>query len=126
MAYFFNTFEPDSLWSWIASYSIAISIDVAIYLLSWTAFLRYLRYRSWRAVWQHWLLILLCILFSLVVNWAYSKQFHSATALSIAEQYAPWLSNIFPFLASCFPLLGIVYSMMAVPFHPARPPSGGE
>ncbi len=113
VAYFFNSFEPNSSWSWAVSYSIAISIDVTIYLLSWTAFQRYRRYRSWRAVWQHWLLILLCTLFSWAMNWAYSKQFHSPTALSVAEQYAPWLSNIFPFLASSFPLLGIVYTMMA-------------
>jgi hypothetical protein len=114
VAYFFNSFEPStSPWSWAVSYSIAISIDVTIYLLSWTAFQRYRRYRSWRAVWQHWLLILLCTLFSWAMNWAYSKQFHSSTALSVAEQYAPWLSNIFPFLASSFPLLGIVYTMMA-------------
>ncbi|HEY7127364.1 MAG TPA: hypothetical protein VH540_25755 [Ktedonobacterales bacterium] len=113
VAYFFHSFEPDNPWSWAVSYSIAISIDVTIYLLSWTAFQRFRRYRSWRAVWQHWLLILLCTLFSWAMNWAYSKQFHSATALSIAEQYAPWLSNIFPFLASSFPLLGIVYTMMA-------------
>jgi hypothetical protein len=113
VAYFFNSFEPDSSWSWAVSYSIAISIDVTIYLLSWTAFQRYRRYRSWRAVWQHWLLILLCTLFSWAMNWAYSKQFHSPTALSVAETYAPWLSNIFPFLASSFPLLGIVYTMMA-------------
>ncbi len=113
VAYFFNSFEPDSSWSWAVSYSIAISIDVTIYLLSWTAFQRYRRYRSWRAVWQHWLLILLCTLFSWAMNWAYSKQFHSPTALSVAEAYAPWLANIFPFLASSFPLLGIVYTMMA-------------
>ncbi len=113
VAYFFHSFEPDNPWSWAVSYSIAISIDVTIYLLSWTAFQRFRRYRSWRAVWQHWLLILLCTLFSWAMNWAYSKQFHSPTALSIAEQYAPWLSNIFPFLASSFPLLGIVYTMMA-------------
>jgi signal transduction histidine kinase len=114
VAYFFNSFEPaNNSWSWAVSYSIAISIDVTIYLLSWTAFQRYRRYRSWRAVWQHWLLILLCTLFSWAMNWAYSKQFHSTTALSVAEQYAPWLANIFPFLASSFPLLGIVYTMMA-------------
>ena len=113
VAYFFNSFEPNSSWSWAVSYSIAISIDVTIYLLSWTAFQRYRRYRSWRAVWQHWLLILLCTLFSWAMNWAYSKQFHSTSALSVAEQYAPWLTNLFPFLASSFPLLGIVYTMMA-------------
>ncbi len=114
VAYFFNSFEPaNNSWSWAVSYSIAISIDVTIYLLSWTAFQRYRRYRNWRAVWQHWLLILLCTLFSWAMNWAYSKQFHSTTALSVAEQYAPWLANIFPFLASSFPLLGIVYTMMA-------------
>ena len=113
VAYFFHSFEPDNPWSWAVSYSIAISIDVTIYLLSWTAFQRFRRYRTWRAVWQHWLLILLCTLFSWAMNWAYSKQFHSATALSIAETYAPWLTNIFPLLASSFPLLGIVYTMMA-------------
>ncbi len=113
VAYFFHSFEPDNPWSWAVSYSIAISIDVTIYLLSWTAFQRYRRYRSWRAVWQHWLLILLCTLFSWAMNWAYSKQFHSPTALSTAERYAPWLTNIFPFMASAFPLLGIVYTMMA-------------
>jgi signal transduction histidine kinase len=113
VAYFFHSFEPDNPWSWAVSYSIAISIDVTIYLLSWTAFQRFRRYRTWRAVWQHWLLILLCTLFSWAMNWAYSKQFHSETALSIAEQYAPWLTNIFPLLASSFPLLGIVYTMMA-------------
>jgi len=116
VAYFFHSFEPDNPgnpWSWAVSYSIAVSIDVTIYLLSWTAFQRYRRYRSWRAVWQHWLLILMCTLFSWAMNWAYSKQFHSTTALSIPEQYAPWLANIFPFLASSFPLLGIVYTMMA-------------
>lgn len=117
VAYFFASFEPSQgptgTWWWIVSYAIAISIDVTVYLLSWTAFQRYRRYRTPRAVWQHWLLIVMCTVFSWVVNWAYAKQFHSTTMLSSAESAAPWLTNIFPFMASAFPLLGIVYTMMA-------------
>src|SRR6185437_11714205 len=113
VAYFFNSFEPDSSWSWAVSYAIAISIDVTVYLLSWTAFQRYRRYRTAKAVWQHWLLIVLCTVFSWIVNWAYAKQFHSQVMLSSAEAVAPWLVNVFPFMASAFPLLGIVYTMMA-------------
>src|SRR5258707_656592 len=117
VAYFFASFEPsqgaESVWWWAVSYAIAISIDVTIYLLSWTAFQRYRRYRTPKAVWQHWLLIVMCTVFSWIVNWAYAKQFHSTTMLSSAETVAPWLVNIFPFMASAFPLLGIVYTMMA-------------
>lgn len=117
VAYFFASFEPSQgptgMWWWTVSYAIAISIDVTVYLLSWTAFQRYRRYRTPRAVWQHWLLIVMCTVFSWVVNWAYAKQFHSTTMLSSAETAAPWLTNIFPFMASAFPLLGIVYTMMA-------------
>ncbi len=117
VAYFFASFEPsqgpEGVWWWAVSYAIAISIDVTVYLLSWTAFQRYRRYRSAKAVWQHWLLILMCTVFSWAVNWAYAKQFHSSTMLSSAEGAAPWLINIFPFMASAFPLLGIVYTMMA-------------
>jgi hypothetical protein len=117
VAYFFASFEPsqgpEGVWWWAVSYAIAISIDVTVYLLSWTAFQRYRRYRSPRAVWQHWLLIVICTIFSWVVNWAYAKQFHSPTMLSSAETVAPWLINVFPFMASAFPLLGIVYTMMA-------------
>jgi hypothetical protein len=117
VAYFFASFEPsqgpEGVWWWGVSYAIAISIDVTVYLLSWTAFQRYRRYRTARAVWQHWLLIVMCTIFSWVVNWAYAKQFHSPTMLSSAETVAPWLINVFPFMASAFPLLGIVYTMMA-------------
>ena len=117
VAYFFASFEPsqgsEGVWWWAVSYAIAISIDVTVYLLSWTAFQRYRRYRTPKAVWQHWLLIVMCTVFSWVVNWAYAKQFHSTTMLSSAEAVAPWLVNVFPFMASAFPLLGIVYTMMA-------------
>ncbi|MBA2678513.1 MAG: hypothetical protein H0U76_09005 [Ktedonobacteraceae bacterium] len=117
VAYFFASFEPSSgpegIWWWGVSYAIAISIDVTVYLLSWTAFQRYRRYRTAKAVWQHWLLIVMCTIFSWAVNWAYAKQFHSTVMLSSAENTAPWLTNIFPFMASAFPLLGIVYTMMA-------------
>jgi len=117
VAYFFASFEPSSgpegIWWWAVSYAIAISIDVTVYLLSWTAFQRYRKYRTARAVWQHWLLIVICTVFSWAVNWAYAKQFHSVTMLSSAESAAPWLTNVFPFMASAFPLLGIVYTMMA-------------
>ncbi|GER85691.1 MAG: hypothetical protein IMW90_22170 [Thermogemmatispora sp.] len=117
VAYFFASFEPSSgpegIWWWGVSYAIAISIDVTIYLLSWTAFQRYRRYRTPKAVWQHWLLIIICTGFSWAVNWAYAKQFHSPQMLSAAEHAAPWLTNVFPFMASAFPLLGIVYTMMA-------------
>ena len=117
VAYFFASFEPSQgstgVWWWTVSYAIAISIDVTVYLLSWTAFQRYRRYRTPKAVWQHWLLIVMCTVFSWAVNWAYAKQFHSPTMLSSAESAAPWLTNVFPFMASAFPLLGIVYTMMA-------------
>ena len=117
VAYFFASFEPaggpQGVWWWTVSYAIAISIDVTIYLLSWTAFQRYRRYRSAKAVWQHWLLIVMCTVFSWVVNWAYAKQFHNPAMLSAAETTATWLTNVFPFLASAFPLLGLVYTMMA-------------
>ena len=117
VAYFFASFEPsggtEGIWWWTVSYAIAISIDVTVYLLSWTAFQRYRRFRTARAVWQHWLLIVMCTVFSWAVNWAYAKQFHSPTMLSAAETTAPWLTGIFPFKASAFPLLGIVYTMMA-------------
>lgn len=117
VAYFFASFEPsqgpEGVWWWAVSYAIAISIDVTVYLLSWTAFQRYRRYRTAKAVWQHWLLIVMCTVFSWAVNWAYAKQFHSTTMLSAAETTAPWLTSIFPFMASAFPLLGIVYTMMA-------------
>lgn len=117
VAYFFASFEPsqgpEGVWWWAVSYAIAISIDVTVYLLSWTAFQRYRRYRTPKAVWQHWLLIVICTIFSWAVNWAYAKQFHSTTMLSAAESVAPWLINVFPFMASAFPLLGIVYTMMA-------------
>ncbi|GAC1429655.1 MAG: hypothetical protein PVS3B3_12420 [Ktedonobacteraceae bacterium] len=117
VAYFFASFEPsqgpEGIWWWAVSYAIAISIDVTVYLLSWTAFQRYRRYRTPKAVWQHWLLILICTVFSWAVNWAYAKQFHSSLMLSSAENAAPWLVNVFPFMASAFPLLGIVYTMMA-------------
>lgn len=117
VAYFFASFEPsqgpEGVWWWAVSYAIAISIDVTVYLLSWTAFQRYRRYRTPKAVWQHWLLIVMCTVFSWAVNWAYAKQFHSNNMLSSAESAAPWLINVFPFMASAFPLLGIVYTMMA-------------
>lgn len=117
VAYFFASFEPsqgpEGIWWWAVSYAIAISIDVTVYLLSWTAFQRYRRYRTPKAVWQHWLLIVMCTVFSWAVNWAYAKQFHSPMMLSSAESAAPWLVNVFPFMASAFPLLGIVYTMMA-------------
>lgn len=117
VAYFFASFEPaegtEGVWWWIVSYAIAISIDVTVYLLSWTAFQRYRRFRTAKAVWQHWLLIVMCTVFSWAVNWAYAKQFHSPTMLSAAETTAPWLTGVFPFMASAFPLLGIVYTMMA-------------
>jgi hypothetical protein len=117
VAYFFASFEPsqgpEGVWWWAVSYAIAISIDVTVYLLSWTAFQRYRRYRTPKAVWQHWLLIVMCTVFSWAVNWAYAKQFHSTTMLSSAETTAPWLTSVFPFMASAFPLLGIVYTMMA-------------
>ncbi len=117
VAYFFASFEPsqgpEGIWWWAVSYAIAISIDVTVYLLSWTAFQRYRRYRTPKAVWQHWLLIVMCTVFSWAVNWAYAKQFHSTMMLSSAESAAPWLINVFPFMASAFPLLGIVYTMMA-------------
>src|SRR5690242_14918110 len=117
VAYFFASFEPSGgtagVWWWVVSYAIAISIDVTVYLLSWTAFQRYRRYRTPRAVWQHWLLIVMCTVFSWAVNWAYAKQFHNTTMLSAAETSAPWLTGVFPFMASAFPLLGIVYTMMA-------------
>ena len=117
VAYFFASFEPsqgpEGVWWWAVSYAIAISIDVTVYLLSWTAFQRYRRYRTPKAVWQHWLLIVICTVFSWAVNWAYAKQFHNTTMLSSAEATAPWLTSVFPFMASAFPLLGIVYTMMA-------------
>ncbi len=117
VAYFFASFEPsqgpEGVWWWAVSYAIAISIDVTVYLLSWTAFQRYRKYRTPRAVWQHWILILMCTIFSWAVNWAYAKQFHSPTMLNSAESTAPWLTSVFPFMASAFPLLGIVYTMMA-------------
>jgi hypothetical protein len=117
VAYFFAAFEPtngpEGIWWWAVSYAIAISIDVTVYLLSWTAFQRYRKYRTARAVWQHWLLIVMCTVFSWAVNWAYAKQFHNGPMLSSAESAAPWLINVFPFMASAFPLLGIVYTMMA-------------
>jgi hypothetical protein len=117
VAYFFASFEPsagpEGVWWWGVSYAIAISIDVTVYLLSWTAFQRYRRYRTAKAVWQHWLLIVMCTVFSWAVNWAYAKQFHSTVMLSSAETTAPWLTSVFPFMASAFPLLGIVYTMMA-------------
>ncbi len=117
VAYFFASFEPsqgpEGIWWWAVSYAIAISIDVTVYLLSWTAFQRYRRYRTPKAVWQHWLLIVMCTVFSWIVNWAYAKQFHSPSMLSAAEGTAPWLTGVFPFMASAFPLLGIVYTMMA-------------
>lgn len=117
VAYFFASFEPsegpEGIWWWFVSYAIAISIDVTVYLLSWTAFQRYRRYRTAKAVWRHWLLIVMCTVFSWAVNWAYAKQFHSLVMLSSAETVAPWLTTVFPFMASAFPLLGIVYTMMA-------------
>src|SRR5437016_5048552 len=117
VAYFFASFEPsqgpEGIWWWAVSYAIAISIDVTVYLLSWTAFQRYRKFRTPKAVWQHWLLIVMCTVFSWAVNWAYAKQFHSLTMLSSAETAAPWLTGVFPFMASAFPLLGIVYTMMA-------------
>lgn len=117
VAYFFASFEPtngpEGIWWWAVSYAIAISIDVTVYLLSWTAFQRYRKYRTAKAVWQHWLLIVMCTVFSWAVNWAYAKQFHNGVMLSSAESAAPWLTNVFPFMASAFPLLGIVYTMMA-------------
>jgi hypothetical protein len=117
VAYFFASFEPtagpEGIWWWAVSYAIAISIDVTVYLLSWTAFQRYRKFRTPKAVWQHWLLIVMCTVFSWAVNWAYAKQFHNGNMLSAAESAAPWLTYVFPFMASAFPLLGIVYTMMA-------------
>jgi hypothetical protein len=117
VAYFFASFEPsngpEGLWWWGVSYAIAISIDVTVYLLSWTAFQRYRKYHTAKAVWRHWLLIIICTVFSWAVNWAYAKQFHNAPMLSAAETEAPWLTTVFPFMASAFPLLGIVYTLMA-------------
>jgi len=117
VAYFFASFEPsqgpEGAWWWGVSYAIAVSIDVTVYLLSYTAFTRYRKYRTARAVWRHWLLIVMCTFFSWAVNWAYAKQFHSPFMLSSAEAAAPWLTTLFPFMASAFPLLGIVYTMMA-------------
>jgi hypothetical protein len=117
VAYFFASFEPthgpEGIWWWLVSYAIAISIDVTVYLLSWTAFQRYRKYRTAKAVWQHWLLITICTVFSWAINWAYAKQFHNVSMLSSAETTAPWLGHVFPFMASAFPLLGIVYTMMA-------------
>jgi hypothetical protein len=117
VAYFFASFEPtqgpEGVWWWAVSYAIAFSMDVTIYLLSYTAFKRYRRFRTPKAVWRHWLLIIICTFFSWAVNWAYAKQFHSPIMLNSAEVAAPWLTNIFPFMASAFPLLGIVYTMMA-------------
>ena len=117
VAYFFASFEPstgpEGAWWWAVSYAIAVSMDVTVYLLSYTAFKRFRKYRTPKAVWQHWLLIVICTVFSWAVNWAYAKQFHSPTMLSAAETTAPWLISIFPFMASAFPLLGIVYTMMA-------------
>lgn len=117
VAYFFASFEPstgpEGSWWWGVSYAIAVSMDVTVYLLSYTAFKRYRKYRTPKAVWQHWLLIVICTVFSWAVNWAYAKQFHNPTMLNAAEVAAPWLTSIFPFMASAFPLLGIVYTMMA-------------
>ncbi len=117
VAYFFASFEPtqgpEGVWWWAVSYAIAFSMDVTIYLLSYTAFKRYRKFRTPKAVWRHWLLIFICTFFSWAVNWAYAKQFHSPFMLSSAEATAPWLTNLFPFMASAFPLLGIVYTMMA-------------
>src|SRR5260370_575022 len=132
VAYFFASFEPsqgpEGVWWWTVSYAIAISIDVTVYLLSWTAFQRYRRYRTAKAVWQHWLLIVMCTVFSWAVNWAYSKQFYSMPMLNAAETAAPWLTNVFPFMASAFPLLGIVYTLMpdtnAHPIVTHRPSEG--
>jgi hypothetical protein len=92
VAYFFASFEPtdgpEGIWWWVVSYAIAISIDVTVYLLSWTAFRRYRKYRTAKAVWQHWLLITICTVFSWIVNWAYARQFHNAMAETVTEAEA--------------------------------------
>src|SRR5438105_1706582 len=97
VAYFFASFEPsqgtEGVWWWGVSYAITISIDVMVYLLSWTAFQRYRRYWTPKAVWQHLLLIVMCTVFSWAVNWAYAKQFHSASMLSSAEAAATAVAN---------------------------------
>src|SRR5258707_5066618 len=84
-AYFFASFEPsqgpEGVWWWAVSYAIAISIDVTVYLLSWTAFHRYRRYRTPKAVRQHCLIIVMCTDFSSAVNSASAKQFYITTKL---------------------------------------------
>src|SRR5438128_10999863 len=89
VAYFFASFEPsqgpEGIWWWTVSYAIAISIDVTVYLLSWTAFQRYRRYGTAKAVWQHRLLILMCTVFSWAANWVYAEHFRRAP-LSIAPE----------------------------------------
>src|SRR5260370_12044802 len=86
VAYFFASFEPsqgpEGIWGWVVSYAIAISIDVTVYLLSWTAFQRYRKYRTPKAVWQHWLLILMGTDFSLTANCDYEQQCHISVMLS--------------------------------------------
>jgi hypothetical protein len=120
VTYFFRAYEPqndgqDMLW-WVVSFSIALSIDVTIFLLSVTVANLHRSKRGGSLIASVWVFIIGLAILSFYVNYKYAQHFTDIGMISPTTLVIPWvgtIGDINPFIASMFQILAICYTWIA-------------
>jgi hypothetical protein len=121
VAYFFRAYEPvttglDDIDYWIVSYAIAVSIDVTVFLLSYTVAKMYRQKKKTSVIASVWFFIICLAGLSWYINFKYAEHFINMGMISPTMAAVPFigkLGDINPLIASCFQILAIAYTWIA-------------
>ena len=113
VAWLYQSFEPqEGAWQFVASYGIAIGIDV---MIAWLSFVQTIGGKS-KGVWFTWVFIILLGVLSWYANYLYDMQHSPIHQVNIwaIELLGGWMTTgyITPIIISAIPLFAIAYTLM--------------
>ena len=113
VAWLYQAFEPqEGAWQFVASYGIALGIDV---MIAWLSFVQTIGGKS-RGVWFTWVFIVLLGILSWYANYLYDMRHSPVQQLNIwtIELLGGWTTTgyITPIIISAIPLFAIAYTLM--------------
>jgi hypothetical protein len=112
VAWLYQSFEPkDGAWQFVASYGIALGIDV---MIAWLSFVQTIG--KSKGVWFTWVFIVLLGVLSWYANYLYDMQHSPIHQIDIwtIELLGGWTTTgyITPIIISAIPLFAIAYTLM--------------
>jgi len=112
VAWLYQAFEPkEGAWQFVASYGIALGIDV---MIAWLSFVQTIG--KSKGVWFTWVFIILLGVLSWYANYLYDMQHNPVQQLNIwtIELLGGWTTTgyITPIIISAIPLFAIAYTLM--------------